>query len=44
MIERIVAELGPWSWWVLGLVLLAAEILMPGVFLIWIGIAAMWCK
>ena len=40
MIERIVAELGPWSWWVLGLILLAAEILMPGVFLIWIGIAA----
>lgn len=40
MIERIVLELGPWSWWVLGLVLLAAEILMPGVFLIWIGIAA----
>lgn len=40
MIQRIVAELGPWSWWVLGLILLAAEILMPGVFLIWIGIAA----
>ena len=40
MIERIVEELGPWSWMVLGLVLLAAEILMPGVFLIWIGIAA----
>ena len=40
MIERIVLELGPWSWWVLGLVLLAAEILMPGVFLIWIGVAA----
>lgn len=40
MIERIVEELGPWSWMVLGLVLLAAEIFMPGVFLIWIGIAA----
>ncbi len=40
MIERLVTELGPWSWWVLGLVLLAAEILMPGVFLIWIGLAA----
>ncbi|MCY6379252.1 NfeD family protein [Hoeflea prorocentri] len=40
MIERIIQELGPWSWMVLGLVLLAAEILMPGVFLIWIGIAA----
>lgn len=40
MFERIVTELGPWSWWVLGLILLSAEILMPGVFLIWIGIAA----
>ncbi|MEM9105445.1 MAG: NfeD family protein [Pseudomonadota bacterium] len=40
MIERIVTELGPWSWWVLGLILLGAEILMPGVFLIWIGLAA----
>ena len=41
MIERIVQELGPWNWWVLGLVLLTAEILLPGVFLIWIGIAAL---
>ncbi|WP_438751857.1 NfeD family protein [Pararhizobium sp. O133] len=40
MIERIVLELGPWSWWVLGLVLLAAEVVAPGVFLVWIGIAA----
>jgi len=40
MIERIVLELGPWSWWVLGLVLLAAEVIAPGVFLVWIGIAA----
>lgn len=40
MIARIVTELGPWAWWVLGIVLLIAEVLMPGVFLIWIGIAA----
>jgi membrane protein implicated in regulation of membrane protease activity len=40
MIERIVAELGPWAWWVLGIVLLILEVLMPGVFLVWIGIAA----
>ncbi|WP_275785046.1 NfeD family protein [Pararhizobium gei] len=40
MIERIIFELGPWSWWVLGLVLLAAEVVAPGVFLVWIGIAA----
>lgn len=40
MIHRIVAELGPWAWWVLGIVLLILEVLLPGVFLIWIGIAA----
>ena len=41
VIEAIVAELGPWNWMVLGLVLLALEIVVPGVFLLWIGIAAL---
>ncbi len=41
MVQRIILELGPWSWWVLGLVLLAAEVVAPGVFLIWIAIAAL---
>ena len=40
MIRSIVTELGPWAWWVLGIVLLILEVLMPGVFLVWIGIAA----
>lgn len=40
MMARIAAELGPWAWWVLGIVLLTLEVLMPGVFLVWIGIAA----
>ncbi|WP_292897083.1 MULTISPECIES: NfeD family protein [unclassified Nitratireductor] len=40
MIEHVIAELGPWNWMLLGFVLLAAEILVPGVFLLWIGIAA----
>ena len=40
MIHRLVAELGPWAWWVLGIVLLILEVLLPGVFLVWIGIAA----
>ncbi len=40
MLERIAAELGPWAWWVAGIVLLILEVLMPGVFLVWIGIAA----
>ncbi|QEE47825.1 NfeD family protein [Rhizobium sp. WL3] len=41
MIGRIIAELGPWSWWVLGMLLLAAELVMPGVFLVWIGLGAL---
>jgi len=41
MIERIVAELGPWNWMVLGFILLALEILVPGIFLLWIGLAAL---
>ena len=40
MLDRIVAELGPWAWWVFGIVLLILEVLLPGVFLVWIGIAA----
>jgi membrane protein implicated in regulation of membrane protease activity len=41
MIAAIVAELGPWSWWIAGLVLLAAEMIAPGFFLVWIGLAAL---
>lgn len=40
MLERIFLELGPWSWMVLGFILLALEIVVPGIFLLWIGIAA----
>ncbi|ASY70434.1 NfeD family protein [Sinorhizobium fredii] len=41
MIQRFAIELGPWSWWILGLALLAAEVMLPGVFLVWIGLAAL---
>lgn len=41
MIMSILTELGPWNWIVLGFVLLGAEIMAPGVFLIWIGLAAL---
>lgn len=40
MLQKIVVELGPWGWWVLGMVLLAAELVAPGVFLVWIGLGA----
>lgn len=41
MLERLFIELGPWNWMVLGLILLILEIVVPGVFLLWIGIAAL---
>lgn len=40
MLQTLAANLGPWSWWIIGIVLLAAELVAPGVFLIWIGAAA----
>lgn len=41
MLARLFAELGPWNWMVLGFVLLVLEIVVPGVFLLWIGVAAL---
>jgi membrane protein implicated in regulation of membrane protease activity len=32
--------LGPWTWVVAGVVLIGLEMLAPGVFLIWLGLAA----
>jgi membrane protein implicated in regulation of membrane protease activity len=36
-----IASFGGWSWVVLGLVLIGGEMLAPGVFLIWLGLAAL---
>lgn len=33
--------LGPWGWVILGLVLVGGEVFAPGVFLIWLGLAAL---
>lgn len=41
LFASIVDALGPWSWWVLGLVLLGLEILAPGTFFLWFGISAL---
>ena len=38
--EQLIAFLGPWSWFVLGLLLLGLEILAPGTIFLWFGIAA----
>ena len=41
MIASAITELGPWSWILLGMVLLGLEIVLPGVYLLWCGIAAL---
>jgi membrane protein implicated in regulation of membrane protease activity len=38
MIELI--ALGAWSWFILGVVLLAVEAMAPGTFLLWLGLSA----
>jgi inner membrane protein len=40
MILDIMETLGGWTWWVLGLALLCVEIVRPGFFFLWFGIAA----
>jgi membrane protein implicated in regulation of membrane protease activity len=40
MIVDVFEALGAWSWWVLGLILLGVEVLLPGFFFLWFGIAA----
>jgi membrane protein implicated in regulation of membrane protease activity len=39
-VQTILEQLGPWAWWILGLILLGLELLMPGNVLVWFGIAA----
>ena len=36
----LIARLGPWSWLILGLALLALETMAPGMFMLWLGLAA----
>lgn len=41
LIESTIAALGPWSWFVLGLLLLGLEILAPGTIFLWFGLSAL---
>jgi membrane protein implicated in regulation of membrane protease activity len=41
MIRDAFVGLGAWSWIILGLVLIGIELLAPGIFFIWFGLAAM---
>jgi membrane protein implicated in regulation of membrane protease activity len=40
MIVDLITKLGGWSWWILGLVLLGLEVILPGFFFLWFGVAA----
>jgi len=39
MIVQFFADLGPWTWLIIGLLLLMGEAVVPGVFLMWFGLA-----
>ncbi|MBN9600637.1 MAG: NfeD family protein [Afipia sp.] len=37
----LIAALGSWNWLILGVILIALETFAPGVFMLWLGIAAL---
>lgn len=41
MILDLIEQLGLWNWFILGLILLGMEVLVPGTFVLWLGIAAL---
>ena len=38
---ELFSSLGTWNWLIVGFILMALELLAPGVFLIWLGLAAL---
>jgi inner membrane protein len=41
MVWDILVKLGSWNWLIAGLVLMVLELITPGVFLLWLGLAAL---
>ncbi|MGJ4948923.1 NfeD family protein [Bradyrhizobium sp. HKCCYLS20291] len=39
--SEMFVTLGTWNWLIFGIILMALELLAPGVFLIWLGLAAL---
>ena len=39
-LETIILALGGWTWWIVAVLLFLLELLAPGVFFLWLGIAA----
>lgn len=40
MIVEVLQMLGPWTWWVIGILLAAVEVVAPGAFFLWFAMAA----
>lgn len=40
MLSALAHMLGPWGWVVVGVLLVLLELIVPGVFIIWLGLAA----
>lgn len=38
---ELIRSLGHWNWWILGILLLVAELVVPGVYMLWFGLAAL---
>lgn len=41
IVQKLIGELGPWLWWIVGLLLLGLEVLAPGTFFLWFGVSAL---
>lgn len=39
--EELFSSLGNWTWWIVAAVLFVLELMMPGVFFLWLGLSAM---
>jgi len=38
---ELLLSLGSWNWFILGVLLLTVEVMVPGTFILWLGIAAL---
>src|SRR4051812_50215115 len=41
MMTEMFTTLGTWNWLIFGFILMALELLAPGIFLFWLGLAAL---
>ena len=37
----LAASLGPWAWFIAGVLLLVVEVIAPGIYMLWLGLAAL---